>query len=70
MMDRETRLAYQQLLEARIPPNIELLKELLTGRKSLHVRRKLIGKHNGKSKALQIVSLSFPALIPSRAILT
>ena len=52
MMDRETGPAYQQLLEARIPPNVsvstgtllELLKELLIGRKSIHVRRKLLFK--------------------------
>ena len=56
MMDRETGLAYQQLLESRISPNIsvstdtliELLRELLTKRRSLHVRRKLLFKSFGK----------------------
>ena len=77
MMDRETGLAYQQLLEARIPPNvsvstdtfIELLRELLTGRKSLHVQRKLLFKSfwkRGKVKVIKDLQHIQPFIFPNK----
>ena len=56
MMDRETGLAYRQLVGSRVPPDtlvstdtlVEWLRELLIERRSLHVRRKMFFKSFGK----------------------